>query len=165
MSEIDRQVLKSILEMKLSLAALREMKNNTSTNKTEAVNRAMTASLPKNVTYSRNALPRAASAVHRLNNKLTKYVLSKLNCVGSPLQTGSKAVTALKQMEKECHYTKDYKYKKQVRTRLLLARKRQAKEHFDYKNSSNSDKVESDYKKGQLEPKLCMTQSKSSDVN
>jgi len=61
----DRFVFIDILELKLDMKSPRETKLNTSTQKCEAVNKAVSASLPKNKTYSRNAKSRACAAILR----------------------------------------------------------------------------------------------------
>ena len=63
----DKQLLLEILKMKLSVAAVEQMKLYTNTQKCEAVNRALSVSLPKNDIFA-TMEGRTSSAIHRINN-------------------------------------------------------------------------------------------------
>lgn len=77
-TEHDWQLLRDILKLRLGPDALHLTKTNLNTNKNEGSNRGLSASLPKNVNFSRNAPARACSVVHRLNNGAAKSLLLKL---------------------------------------------------------------------------------------
>ena len=151
MTKSDRKLLHEILAMKLSQEALKKLYLCTSTQKSESVNRAVSASLPKNTTYSKNAMARASSAVHRLNNGLSNSLHLKLESVGAPLPPGSRAAKAVKQMGDECKYQQTYRNLQQVKARKSAIQLHKAKEHFAYKSTvPHCDK--SEYRKGQLDP-------------
>ena len=67
MNDNNKQLLLEILKMKLSVAAVEQIKLYTDTQKCEAVNRALSVSLPKNVNFSATMEGRASSAIHRIN--------------------------------------------------------------------------------------------------
>ena len=61
----DREKLRALLNIRLGVDALEKIKLNLNTNKNEAANRGLSASLPKNVKFSRNCTARSYAAVHR----------------------------------------------------------------------------------------------------
>ena len=145
MDEKDTIIIREILKMKLSVSAIETMKFNTNTNKNEASNRGLSASLPKNVTFSRNANGRAHSAVHRMNNGVGESTMSKIESVGGHLSPRAKRT--LQQMQNEGEYQRNYKKQSSTKQRQMTSRARQLKEHFKYKGR------QSDYRKGQLDPR------------
>ena len=60
-----REKLRALLNIRLGVDALEKTKLNLNTNKNEAANRGLSASLPKNVKFSRNCTARSYAAVHR----------------------------------------------------------------------------------------------------
>ena len=68
MNDQDKFIMLEILKMRLSVAAVEQVRFYTETQKCEAVNRSFSVSLPKNVNYSRNLVGRASSVIHRINN-------------------------------------------------------------------------------------------------
>lgn len=150
MTEDDRQVLTDTLELKLSVAAIKEMPYNFNTNKCEAVNHAISASLPKNRNFSRNARARTCAAVLRVNNNMDVAVGKTLDAVGAPLHKKSVSASALKKMKKEDVSNKEMQKDPKVKGKKALARKIQATEYVESKRQC----LESDYVKDHLEPKL-----------
>ena len=63
----DRATLRALLNIRLGVDALRLTRHNMNTNKNESIKRALSVSLPKNVSYGRNARAWASSTIHRLN--------------------------------------------------------------------------------------------------
>lgn len=105
--EIQR-LLREIIMMKLSVEAVDSMKLLNNTNRCESVNRGISASLPKNVNLSRNALPRASLAVHRLNNGVGQSTLQKLAHVGAPVAWGGRVAYAIVDMQRTQEYQRSY---------------------------------------------------------
>ena len=148
MNKGDRHLLGEILAMKLSAAGIQKLYLNTSTQKCESVNRAISASLPKNVTHSRNAFARASSAVHRVNHGVSNSLHMKLRNVGASLPQGSKAALAVKQIGTEQKYNVIYRKMPHVKARKSVSKLREAQEFFNYERENKS--VRSDHGKGQL---------------
>ena len=68
MNENDKFLLLEILKMKLSVATGEQMKLYTDTQKREAVNRAISVSLPRNVNFCATMEGRGSLAIHIVNN-------------------------------------------------------------------------------------------------
>ena len=74
----DKDLLRNILEVRLSEQAVYSVSSNTSTQKCEAFNRGALASLPKEVNFSKNFGGRLASKTLQLNNSLQCAVETKV---------------------------------------------------------------------------------------
>ena len=70
MDENDKELLETLLEMRLSEEAITKVSSRTSTQKCEAFNRSTSATIRKEVNFSKNCEGRVQSAVHRINNTL-----------------------------------------------------------------------------------------------
>ena len=149
MDENDKRLLCEILKMKLSTQAIESMKLYDNTNKNEAVHRAISSNLPKNVSYSRNADGRLHSTIHRNNNDPGTSTQQKCESLGIELSDRTK--TFLNKLDKECSYHKEYQNTDIVKKRKISQRAVRIVEHKTYKDSN---KTKCDYKKGQLDPVL-----------
>ena len=68
MTDADRLTLRQgLIEMRLGNAALQMTRHRITTDKNESINRPLSASLPKNVNFSRNAQGRVCSVIDRIN--------------------------------------------------------------------------------------------------
>ena len=67
MTDEDRATLKGLIEMRLGNSALQMTRHRLTTDKNESINRSFSASLPKNVKFSRNAHGRVSSVIDRIN--------------------------------------------------------------------------------------------------
>ena len=146
MNENDRQLLLEILKMKLSVAAVEQMKLYTDTQKCEAVNRALSVSLPKNVNFSATMEGRASSAIHRVNNDPGTSTVKKCESLGIELSTRTKR--ALRSIDVVAEYTREYATRSKVVKHKLIQQSNKIQDHLEYKRVS---KTKSDYKKGQLD--------------
>ena len=63
----DQNTFQGLIEMRLGNIAIQMTRRRHTTNPNESANRAFTASLPKNIKFSRNALGRVCSGIYRLN--------------------------------------------------------------------------------------------------
>ena len=151
MTDADRSTLRRLINVRLGVDALRLTRFNLNTNKNESVNRALSVSLPKNVTYSRNAVARANSTVHRLNLGAGNSLLRKLETVGSPITKGRYVARAVKQMQKESKYHLSYAKNKAIQRRKQYNRIRKMRE---YLRAKNLRRLNTGYRKGQLDPIL-----------
>lgn len=150
MTEEDRVLLIHIIELKLSASAVKEMPYNFSTNKCEAVNHAISASLPKNRNFGRNGEARTCAAVLRVNNNIDIAVGRTLQAIGAPLNKDSKSASILKKIQQEDIYDKQMHKNPKFKAKKARARRCQAE---DYAASKNK-RQKTDYQKDHLEPKL-----------
>ena len=73
------------------------------TNRNEGLNRALSASLPKNVNFSRNVKGRACAAIDRLNYGAGDSLLRKLETSEAPISKGGRVAKAVRQMNLTQH--------------------------------------------------------------
>lgn len=144
----DKLLMRSLLELKLSASALSEMRMQQTSNPAEAFNRALSARLPKNVTYSRNAEGRVHATAHSLNNKIGHSIIQKVHHLGT--EVGPQSTRTLQQIEKRVDYFTEYK--KTHKAQLLSNRKLQIKNYVSKKRDDSSNEEEDSYKKGRQEP-------------
>ena len=81
MTDEDRATLKGLIEMRLGNSALQMTRHRLTTDKNESINRSFSASLPKNVKFSRNAHGRVSSVIDRINYGVGNSMLRKLENV------------------------------------------------------------------------------------
>ena len=141
----DKQLLLEILKMKLSVAAFEQMKLYTDTQKCEAVNRALSVSLPK-MTFFATMEGRASSAIHRINNDPGTSSIKKCESAGIELSTRAKR--ALRSFDVEAEYFRDYATRSEVVKHKLIQHSNKIQEHSEFKCVT---KTKSDYRKGQLD--------------
>jgi len=144
----DRCIVRELLRFYLGSAALKLIKLNSNTNKNEAVNRAISASLPKNVNFSRNARPRTLSAVCRLNKGAGNSLVESLEEVGSPISSGGHVAKSLQQIEHRSSYLKQYARSQKAKTARRKRAHMQMEEHYKVKKERRI----LHYAKGQLDP-------------
>ena len=144
----DREKLRALLNIRLGVDALEKTKLNLNTNKNEAANRGLSASLPKNVTFSRNCTARAYAAVHRMNHGIGASLLHKLEQANCPVASGGHVAKAIHQMQHTQHYHREYARRRAVRMHRMYSRLRRIKAYRDTKQRRRDIDV---YKKGQLD--------------
>ena len=143
----DRALLQELLLMKLGKEALILIRHNLNTNKNEGINRGISASLPKNVNFSRTAKGRLSSAVDRMNWGAGESLHRKLEACGSPVTRGGRVAVAVHGIQKTAEYDKERYKKSDVRYRKASQRFRAIRDHYRTKAER---KV---YEKHQLDPK------------
>ena len=149
-SEEDRAILRELLRLRLGAEALHLTKANTNTNKNEAVNRSISACLPKNINFSRNAKSRACAAISKLNQGAGNALIKSLEVVRSPISKGGYVAKAVRQMQREFDYQRAYPKGKSARKAKMLRKKNQMMEYFKLKE----ERRVSDYVRGQLDPRI-----------
>ena len=152
MSASDRTLMRELLCIRLGEAALILLDKNTNTCKNEAVNRSLTASLPKNVNFSRTSKGRMLATCHRVIEGIGNSFLKKLECVGAPVPRGSRPARALRRMQEEETYKKAYRKRAAVRKCSVNSKYRQHREHTAAKKSRQGQTGR--YLKGQLDPQV-----------
>ena len=100
----NREKLKTLPNIRLGIGELQKTKLNLNTNKNAAANRGLSASLPKNVIFSRNCTFRAYAAMHRMNYEIGASLLRKLEQANCPVASGGHVAKAIHQMRHTQHY-------------------------------------------------------------
>ena len=109
-TEADEQMLLACISMRLGHDILAKTFLNTSTQKCEAFNKALSRCNPKSVTLKRNFSGRIHSATHLTNCGISYSTRAKCTAVGAPLGTGTRVVTQLKKKhERICYMRKKMK--------------------------------------------------------
>ena len=149
MNENDKLILQELLKMKLSEDALLSMRFNFDTQKCEAVNRALSVSLPKNTNFGRNFEGRASSSIHSVNNGLSTSIQEKQKHIGYSisLRSGKCLDGIQKEMEQNRKYQKSPARKKET----MKQRGKKIQAHIQ---QGQIKKMPDTYIKGQLDPKL-----------
>lgn len=144
----DREVMRELLTFYLGCESLELMKLNSNTNKNEAVNRAISASLPKNNDFARNAKARALSAISRLNKGPGKALLESLEAVKSPVSMGGKVARGMQNLQLMANYHKDYAKSNKAKAGRSRRKYEHMRDYFTYRHHKRMG----DYAKGQLDP-------------
>ena len=150
MTDEDRATLEGLIEMRLGNSALQMTRHRLTTDKNESINRSFSASLPNNVKFSRNAHGRVSSVIDRINYGAGNSMLRKLENVYCPITRGEQVARAVKQIQHEVEYQRQYKRRSSVRLHIRHTKLKRMQNYFD----SNRNRVPEDrYLKCQLEPK------------
>ena len=113
------------INFKLGPERLRKTKFNSNSQKSEAVNKCLRRSLPRDTTFSRNFAGRAHSAVHSVNLGAAESIITLTEGLGCAVSPGSKVAAALKKKQdkkiSQAKYkmTLEYKSKRVAKTREL----------------------------------------------
>lgn len=126
----DETLLLKLIAIRLGADSLAKTRMNTSTQKSEAFNRALSRSNPKNVTFKRTFESRIHSATHLLNSGIAASTRIKCAAVGAPISTGSRVASQLKQGSVREIYIRKKKMSKQSRARRRENRKRKYEKYF-----------------------------------
>ena len=70
------------------------------TQKCEAVNRAISVTAPKNITFSRNHESHVHAAICGINSGISEAIISKCQEAGSPITAGTRVSRQLFQMQR-----------------------------------------------------------------
>lgn len=151
----DRQLLRELLRIRLGEAALLLLDQNTNTCKNEAINRSLSATMPKNVNWARTGRGRMLATCDRINKGIGESLLYKLEVVGAPVTKGGAVARAVRQLQHEGEYKKQYRKRADVRRRQTQARFTQRREHHAAKMARKSCRdSRGAYLKGQLDPQV-----------
>ena len=136
--------------MQLGNSALQMTRHRLTTDKNESINRSLSASLPKNVKFSRNAHGRVSSVIDRINYGAGNSMLCKLENVHCPITRGGQVARAVKQIQYEVEYQRQYKRRSSVRLHIRHTKLKRMQNYFD---SKRNRRPEDRYLKCQLDPK------------
>ena len=149
MCDSDKFLVQEVLKMKLSVQALQTFKLMTDTNKNESMHHAANVTLPKSNDFGRNMEGRLHSLIHRSNNLPGTSAMQKCQHMGIDVEESTKLT--LGKMDKKCTYHKEYARRSEVQARNQKDIGQKVYEHRQYKCTN---KIRTDYKKGQLDPTI-----------
>ena len=162
MTENDKLIMLELLEIRLSEVAIKKIQTGHSTQSVESFNRSTTASMPKELNYSRNFEGRLHSAAHRSNNTIGESLKEKLRHLTNT-QLSENVVTQLDGITRESLRHRELQKSPDGKKRKLDKIKRNEYEyhayHMNRKNVDNEDDVGKDnscddlgdYNKGQMD--------------
>lgn len=151
MGHDDLLLLENIFNMKLGAASLQLMKTNISTNKNEATNRAITASLPKNVKFPRTSKARALSAIHRINYGPGHSLYKKLEVVGCSIASGGYVAHAIKDMQDTFNYKRRLAKNKKIQKEKFRQKVNSIRQFYAARTRRRNVDI---YSQGQLDPSV-----------
>lgn len=163
LSADDKTKLRALIGMRLSRKALLLTYKGTTTQKTEAINRAYNKVNPKDQTFSRNFSSRIHSGIHCVNNGSANSLVIKCKAVGAPITTGSKVARSLRSSNLRERYCKKKSMSHDNRIRRAVYRQEKYSLHqnttdkMTYKKDANLRGL----KYGKINPKRDHTYSKS----
>ena len=150
MTDADRLTLQGLIEMRLGNAALQMTRHRLTTDKNESINRSFSASLPKNVNFSRNAQGRVCSVIDRINYGAGISMLRKLENVNCPITKGGRVALAVKDIQHGVVYQRAYSRRPSVRLHRRRTKLNRMRDYFEAKRNRRQVDI---YRKGQLDPK------------
>ena len=158
-----------MINIRLGVRALEMTKLCMNTNRNEGLNRSLSASLPKNVNFSRNVTGRACAAIDRLNYGTGASLLRKLESNRAPITRGGRVARVAAQIQREALYHRMYMHRRALRRRLLVNKRkrfdavRAAKRHREASAQTRVAAQKAVYRKGQLDQE--MTTTNKSKIN
>ena len=126
MTENDKQLLRNLLEIRLSEEAVYSVQSNTSTQKCEAFNRGTLSCLPKEVNFAKNFAGRLASKTLQLNNNVGMAINYKVEAI-----TGEKLSPKPQNYLSYCS-KRVVKRKKRQKSQQYKAARRNARAKLEY---------------------------------
>ena len=125
MTDEDRVTLRNLIDMRLEAQALVMTKLCLNTNRNESLNRGLSATLPKNVNFSRTVTGRACAAIDRLNYGAGASMLRKLESNKAPISKGGCVASTTRQIQREALYHRTYMHHPSLRMRLASDKRKQ----------------------------------------
>ena len=143
MTDEDKGVIRQMIKFRIGPAAVSLTRYNTTSQKSEAVNRAINKMNPKDITKSRNFEGSVHSAVLNVNNRKSNAIAMKAEAMGVPITPRSRVARQLlaedKQDLKEKHRQKTSKFK-QARYQRQMERYKL----YDAKHNLDTDTYKKD---------------------
>ena len=163
MTDADKAALQRLFEMRLGAPAFQLTKMRLTTNKNEAANRAISASLQKKkkLKFSLNAQQgRLCSVMDRMNYGAGVPLLRKLESVQCPITIGGGGVShkQQKQIQNEGEYQRAYRRQPSVKLYARYAKFRRVSNYFAAKRNRRQVDI---YKKCQLDVRAARTKGKN----
>lgn len=147
MTSNDIKLVKQMIRYRLGVVGLKTTKHMTTSQKSEAVNRAYNRTNPKDITLTKNYDGAIHAAIFDVNNRRSNAMVLKAEAAGSPISSSSRVAKQLLSADKT-----DVNQKKIQRSaKYKKARyQRQIKKYTLY--DEKADKEATTYEKSQLDP-------------
>ena len=100
-TKCDKEKLIKVIDYRLGPLMLKNTKHLLTTQKCEAVNRAISSTVPRNMTFSRNYSARVHAAVHSVNVGIGEALISECHAVGAPITHGTRVTRQLLKMQED----------------------------------------------------------------
>ena len=136
----DYEKLNDCINYRLSSEALQKTRYLLNTQKCEETNRAISATAPKNITFSRNYSGRSSAAVHGVNAGHSEAIITACHEAGASLTSGTRVTTKLLKLQLNDNRIKELKKSKKYINKRYLKRKSLHEKHA-------SNPTEPQYKK------------------
>ena len=107
------------------------------TQKCEAVNKAIGVTAPKNITFSRNHISHVHTAIRGVNCGISEAIISKCQDAGSPITAGTRVSRQLFQMQCDPARSRAIKCKSESKQRRHNKRKALFQQHAQNKKNLN----------------------------
>ena len=140
MNEDDKDLLRELLRLRLSVNAYSLVRRNTHTNINEGLNRKLSVHLPKNVNYSRNAPARVASCILDHNLGYAEAMQRKTEVCGTTLSPPVQQ--KMQQMTTAAAYHRKYQGRTSTKRRAIVRRAEHNKQHHQYRRMNPDEKTD-----------------------
>ena len=127
LDEEGENTMRGLIEYRLRAEKIRKVPTLKNTQKCEAANRGITASVPKNITFVTNVAGRVHSAVSRMNWGPGQAIFNQADYFGAPLPAGTRVTRHLLKMDRINAYRKAYKKS----SKAILSRYKSKKAMYD----------------------------------
>lgn len=145
----DVGVLKELINYRLGTVMWKKTKHFQNTQKVESVNRALTSTNPRNITFSRNFAGRVHTAIHSVNDGVGESIFTSCADAGAHLTPGTRVTHKLLSLQKAAQRRKIYK-----QSRLAInARYHRRRTLYALHRHKASQKKGTTYKTAMLMPK------------
>ncbi len=125
----DRDKLRKIMNIRLSRRAVSMTFKNTTQNKCEAVNRGITKSVPKHLTFKQNYGGKGQASINSINNGPAHSLLTTLTQLKPPIPPKSPVIKYLKSVDNSVIMQKYRKKSIKYRFRRLALQKKRYRDY------------------------------------
>ena len=140
-SQTDIDKLVQCIDYRLGVSAMNKTEDLLNTQKTEAVNKAISSTTPKNKTFARNHDARVHSGVSGVNRGVSESIARQLDFVGVPLTPGTLAVRQLRSSQRRAQQQKAASVSSQAKTKRHAKKRRLYSLHKSKKMDNLKDKL------------------------
>ena len=119
LTDADKEKLSECIDYRLSHNLLKTTKYLLSRQKCKAVNKAISATVPRHLTFTRNHDGRNSAAIHSVNSGIGTAIITECHDAGAPLTTGTRVTRTLLKMQKEAQRMKDLKISRSKKMEIL----------------------------------------------
>ena len=102
-------MIRQLISIRFSKAAIEKTSNNSTQNKVESCNRVVKKATPSQLTFKRNYHSRVHTAIHGINNNPGTSINKLCRAVGAPITKSSAAYKETQRMDARSQYQKQRK--------------------------------------------------------